>query len=1015
MSFDPSDTGRLGPGDFDETTDDTDDTTEETETRTGTQGPGETAEELDQEQTETTEETSTEPVDEQQSQLTDSPLANRLQGGFENAAERIQDFVDRQQEEETDTTEPDESGGGGSNVRPPSGGPPGGSETIQDGQPRDSGSDRVDESTDDEPTQPVDQQAPDDTVRQPENEGPPSGSETIQSGQPRDSGSDRVDEADEPTQPVDEQTTDSGIPQGPSGVSEDFDPQETTLRRDDQGVIDTDPSTITASEFAFGTGQFDRSQGISPVQKRELAEDVLARAPGYNVSDVVFSREDGQVTASISRDAKEERLTDQVLEQVDGPINPRNLQFEETDQGLTVDYTPIYDVGVEEGTGRRVNDQGLIVDEPAPGVSASAEMRERKAAREAYTEAFQEREETITEGVDTIEQRLEQQFPGTETLTTQAQGPPQVTGDSGLELDLSRDDVTVEDGQLRLTEDAAERVQEQQFEGAIDQIDRQLPTDVDRGDVIQQNGQLTLSEQGRAELEQFQEEQATEELLEQLREETGANLDRGDIRVEGEQTEEGTQFTAELTDEGQQELAGEQVPGSDLPVIGRGLEETGERAAQVEQAFLDVGDYIGDQVPDVDVPEIDLPDISTGQISTAAAAGVATPEPITTGTGALVLGSIAGTGVVIEGARRSGIGQGPPQAEAGTEVEGRTTRVELPDDPTSRGRSELTIPSVDEFFQQEQEPATGEALPSEELPVTEPQINQQEIGVPDQTSQADPRTLVTGELVGGRVIPREQQEETELIILPEESELQEVQERQELEEATDIDIIDPTQRIFLPQRRFPTGESAVIGRESIDETETPDLVEEAQEQQVTQEEDALETGQGQGQLFDPVTTPVDETETTPVSAIDQDLETVVGPEVGQVTEPDQFQEQIPGVTPFTDQTQVAAQEAIQEPELLTEAITATQQDLQLRQTPLLDSTVPQQQVEEPATEFPFEPQQAPGYDYPVISPPTTEPPRRPPGIPLPEFGGDDEDDPRGRFTGAAEGFEIPFLDPLSGN
>ncbi|SNZ06155.1 hypothetical protein SAMN06269185_1068 [Natronoarchaeum philippinense] len=141
---------------------------------------------------------------------------------------------------------------------------------------------------------------------------------------------------------------------------------------------------------------------------------------------------------------------------------------------------------------------------------------------------------------------------------------------------------------------------------------------------------------------------------------------------------------------------------------------------------------------------------------TAAAAGVATPEPVSTGTGLAVGGLVAG-GLALDAARRSEFElpteQDQPEIEAPTEE--RSAEFEAPSD-TDLGGAEVGV---------------GETMVSSELEATDQMVQQSEVSVPSQPEQPTsgesvPTIEAAGQYTGQITIGElgEQEQEDDILI-----------------------------------------------------------------------------------------------------------------------------------------------------------------------------------------------------------------------------------------------------------
>jgi len=355
---------------------------------------------------------------------------------------------------------------------------------------------------------------------------------------------------------------------------------------------------------------------------------------------------------------------------------------------------------------------------------------------------------------------------------------------------------------------------------------------------------------------------AATELEQSLEEETGAELDREDITVERVESDDGVRFEGGLSERGQQEVAGQRAPGSDLPVVGGPTAGIAESIVAADQAV---------EVPDLpQEAETLVPrDLTGASLGAAAGAAVVAPEPVTSASGALVLGGLATVGVGAEVAQRTGTFQGPPTARArvrGSELpvtdEG-LPESELPvTDPTAFDDGEL--PVADPTVREEVKTPTGDVFDSE-LPVTDPDAFQQrELPVTD-AGDADTATdatrddsVVPGDFpLPGRDLPADPARDFigsdpdavfGTLELAKQIGRQRGRERARDQPtiggeyipadpfADEIDQPGPSTRErqqrdeLVPfERTFPTGEQTVIGREVESPTEGEELLREAEQ------------------------------------------------------------------------------------------------------------------------------------------------------------------------------------------
>lgn len=275
------------------------------------------------------------------------------------------------------------------------------------------------------------------------------------------------------------------------------------------------------------------------------------------------------------------------------------------------------------------------------------------------------------------------------------------------------------------------------------------------------------------------------------------------------------------------EAADDALGGTDDAL--RGVVEGAQSSARGTLADIQSGEF-----------ELTAPDFGSrerGAIGTAALAGVAAPEPVSTAGGALVLGGLA---------------VGALAADAG--VFDRASELEVPDQSQREGELPVAEPGI------ESELDVGGGFDSE-LQVTEsPAFGQSEVSVEDADfGPPDLGVLATapaligrgiGEFDGeGRTRDRQSQRERdreleEILQGPDEAVLGE-QEPVNFpgEEIAEPEVVEDTGREFVPEREFPTGEDAVIGRTNVEE----DFGQQTSPVEQTGSEVAESFGQGVGQ------------------------------------------------------------------------------------------------------------------------------------------------------------------------
>lgn len=606
-------------------------------------------------------------------------------------------------------------------------------------------------------------------------------------------------------------------------------------------------SAATVSDLTFDESDIRLSEtreGVRPQLTRSARREIAAEQFGVGTDDVQLTEGGGAtLTERAQREQAAEQARDDLyndVQQVDGQPMLVGEDLSETRMraaavGIGADDVELTDDGAEltpdvqrEVAAARagVPQDAINIDDGRPSVSG--EYQREQAA-------------------ESLEEQLQSEFTGRTEFDPARPGqnaPP----NEAREVDLSPDDVRQAGDGFKLTDAAQRRVSEIGVSVAREQFDQQLPIDVSRDDLTREGGRVTLSAEGREELQDFQASAAREELLQDLRSETGADLSRDDIRVDTTRDDGESSYRAELTDSGRRELAGEQVPGSDLPYIGDTLESGGEVAEGINQRRRDIGDEIADRAPNVPSP-------SAEEVAAASAVGVATPEPVSTGAGTVALGTLALAGLGASAIQRTDIGSGPGQRRASTNVGSQSDVVSSTEVGLGSGISttELGIGGVTSTTQV----GLGGRTSTTELGIGDVTSTTQ-IGTPNPQEMRDPRTMQT---TGQAVIGQQVEDDADTIggddiVTP--------------EDLVEPDRVPPSNRerqrrddLSPFERRFPTGSSSVVGEEAgtgrglrrLDDVTEPD---------VTVEDQGLSTSTG----------PIGRSELLPLTGTD------VGPKTG---------------------------------------------------------------------------------------------------------------------------------------
>lgn len=500
---------------------------------------------------------------------------------------------------------------------------------------------------------------------------------------------------------------------------------------------------------------------VKEAQQKTLAEQLSEQADAeFTAADVTPT---GQLTGS-----GESKLERAFASDTPG-VDRSGVDVKQTDSGFQTVFTDKGEQQYEQFAAERIE-----------GVGPGGIDLQREGG--AYVPTLTGKGKTSLE--QTAAQRLEQRLEGRSQEQQQERRQEAIDaginprmaerisdqGGSGLAVNLTGGDVELDtsgdNADFDLTQSGEQKIESARKERIASQFDRQVPVDVDPSDITTrretpatQTGPssegagettYTLNQETRKAIEDYQREQAEGEVEKSLEEQTGADLQDEDVYVEETTTDDGeTAYTGGLTDKGEQEVAGQNVPGSDLPVIGGALEGGGESVAKLDQAvFEPTSEYVGSRVPQYDVPTpeggipslddlIDKGPLGDGGGKKAAiglaGAFVATPEPVTTGIGTGTLAAIGAATVVGGGigAAKSSYFEGPPEANAAYQG------------------SEIGIP------QQQRD--------SGELPVTEPTQEQSEIAL----TGGDPVTateigLPTGGVFDSELSPTDGQQGGEI-------------------------------------------------------------------------------------------------------------------------------------------------------------------------------------------------------------------------------------------------------------
>jgi hypothetical protein len=273
--------------------------------------------------------------------------------------------------------------------------------------------------------------------------------------------------------------------------------------------------------------------------------------------------------------------------------------------------------------------------------------------------------------------------------------------DDGIRIDESGDVDLTDQGQETLAREQAAAVGAnitQRFSGPIqgagqtgaDVVNTLLQAEQNAREQEARLNRLPLAQssrqEGRGTSDENLEEAAQASILNQLEDQTGANLSEEDVEF----TREDGQIQASLSDEGEEAVARQNAPFQNTAV--EGLFEAGaETRVEFEQFQEPIGREFFSRTPDDPLPGNNT-NAASG-VAGAALAGVAAPEPVSTGTGALILGGLAGGALIADANRRVDLGDGVPTAQEQTELEvpEDTTGGEL-ETPDREQRAELEVP-----------------------------------------------------------------------------------------------------------------------------------------------------------------------------------------------------------------------------------------------------------------------------------------------------------------------------------
>jgi hypothetical protein len=293
-----------------------------------------------------------------------------------------------------------------------------------------------------------------------------------------------------------------------------------------------------------------------------------------------------------------------------------------------------------------------------------------------------------------------------------------------------------------------------------------------------------------------------------------ADVTRQDVNLDSRQSGNETVVTAELSDEGRETVARGRAPFDNVPGVGDAFEAGAEAGVEYREITTENEERFNEVTPD------------TKEVLGASAAAVAAPEPVSTGTGVIVGGTILGAAALGSQLRTE-------QTDAFSESE-----LEVPD---QRQPSEVAVPD---------QPGSGQS----ELPIAD--SPGAEVRVPDRAPSQTTGEIDTPDTAPGSTGSGEVAVSTSQLI-------QERSEREQNPEIGQDDIVTgigqpdqpgPSTRerqerddLFSPERTFPTGGGAVIGRSVAEE--------EATEPSVTSEESlgrgassAFGTGAGVGNI-----------------------------------------------------------------------------------------------------------------------------------------------------------------------
>ena len=334
-------------------------------------------------------------------------------------------------------------------------------------------------------------------------------------------------------------------------------------RVNDQLADQADQEAIIAGE-----------RGRNPVpayDQPDLSDD--EQTVDLNRSDIEIG-DDGDIQLSESGAEK----VGTAEETIGKEVSAAQLQAALTAQGQPVDLDRDDVQATESGYALSESGQQDVVD---PQLDAAADEIDQETSSDISEDDLvvgdngdirltdearqQEQEQQLANAAEQIEQDL-RETEGRETAERVAERLPNQTLEDvsddfvreGLDVELSRDDIVIEDGQARLSESGLQTVQGAQQEQIIEDFDLRTQTNVSADDVVFEGDEARLTDQALAEERQADRADVEDRIIRDLERQTGTDLDRDQIQIE--ETESG--LRADLTEEARRDLARQRVADS---------------------------------------------------------------------------------------------------------------------------------------------------------------------------------------------------------------------------------------------------------------------------------------------------------------------------------------------------------------------------------------------------------------------------------------------------------------------